>query len=253
VDESTPQAAAVPAALAEAAGFQVPVVVNPNDEAGLFKTVAKSGNFLPRLQLFGSNSDHVKTETVGIGYALVRAKDDMVELGKETDVLVLSWRPKALDMKAIDDQGKPAIVTSFKPGTELFQKIQKKAAIKNSGAMFGPEFLVFIPSIGEFATFFMGSPTARREAPVVKAYIPNPENQQKGKGKCLCTLTTHLFSNQDFKWHGTRTQDCTTPPANVPTAAEMEQQQRTFLSPPEKEIEAATPEEVAAAGTERAR
>lgn len=232
--------------------FSVPVLANPYDEAKEFGKIAKGSLFLPRLQLFGSSSDLVKEEKVQIGYAIVRGQDDMTELGRNIDVMVLNWRPKALDTKAFDDKGKPAIISSFKVGSEEFNAIQRKSAIKNSGAMFGPEFLIYVAATGEFCTFFMGSPTARREAPVVKGYIATEENRAKGKGKVLCTLTTHLFSNKEFKWHGTRVLDCTTPPSTVPTTDEMADQQKVFLNPPVRAVQEATDEELAAAGAERA-
>jgi len=252
--ESEPQAISSDevGTLPEEGTFTVPVLANPYDDAKEFAKIAKASNFLPRLQLFGSGSDLVKEEKVQVGYCIVRSQDDRTELGRNVDVMVLNWRPKALDTKAVDDKGKPCIISSFKVGSEEFNAIQRKSAIKNSGAMYGPEYLLYVPATGEFCTFFMGSPTARREAPVVKGYIATEENRAKGKGKVLCTFITHLFANKEFKWHGTRVLDCTTPPATVPTSDEMAEQQKSFLNPPVRTVEEASEEEVAAAGSDRA-
>lgn len=190
-----------------------------------FGAVATSSKFLPRLQLFTSNSDPVKEGKIPMGtYGLVTGKDQITTLGDEVSVLVLAWRPKALDLGGDD------IVSSFDHNSDLFKSIQKQAEVPNSGCMFGPEFLVWIPSLETFATFFMGSKSMRRESPNVKALLGGP-----------ATLKVTLIKTPKYKWHNTITTKCSTP-FNIPDLDDVLTHVEVFNNPPAEEKEPADQE-----------
>jgi hypothetical protein len=213
-----------------APGALIPVAANPYDEKA-FAKIAAAANYLPRLQLFGSNSDAVKEGTFPMGhYGLVKDKD-VIDLGAEVDVLVIQWRPKAIDT------GSDPVVAYHNPDSPAFQKLQERADQPNSGCMYGPEYLVYLPKVQKFATFLMGSKTARREAPNVKALL----------GKAA-SLSVKLIKNTSYSWHGPVCKDCSTP-FEIPDLGEIADVTKTFLSPPETVVEQA-PE---AAGSTRAR
>jgi len=194
-----------------------------DDEA--FDATASATKFLPRLQLLTSNSAMCKSgEFPTNHYALVRdQKHD--DLGKNVDVLLVSWRPKAL-------QTQDTIISVFDPKDDEFQRIQERSLnVKDSGCMFGPEFLVWIPQIGEFGTFFMGTKSARREAGAVKALL------QKA-----ATLGSQKIETKKFTWFAPQVQACSTPfemPAKTDLVAAVEQ----FNNPPKSEIEGVSEEE----------
>src|SRR4051794_32082637 len=81
-----------------------------------FNAVAKSSDFLRRLQLFGGNSDAVKTEKIAIGtWGLVTDSETIEPLGKQVDVLVCAWRPKAM----VIDKAEGAVLSYFDPKSEI--------------------------------------------------------------------------------------------------------------------------------------
>lgn len=188
----------------------------------MFSKVA-SGGYLPRLMLYGSNSDPVKTETTQIGYSLVEGKDNFNYLGRDVDVLVIAWRPKAISM---GDQ----VIANHNPDSPEFKRIQDLALnTKDSNCMYGPEYLVWVPALRKFATFLMGSKTARNESSKMQARL-----------RQAATLKTKLYESKDFKWHGPQILACSTP-FDFPTSEELTEVVTAFNNPKESEVEAIQP------------
>ena len=189
-----------------------------------FAAATKAGDFLPRLQLMTANSDQCKKGEFPINhYALVQGQN-LVDLGETLDIAVVTWRPKALE---IDDE----IITVYDPEDEEFKRIQEKSNEKDSGCMFGPEFLVYIPSKKQFATFFMGSKSARREAPGLRARV----------GKAA-TLKSHLIETKKYSWYAPTIVPCSTP-MDIPPVEEIQEQVDKFNNPPKSEVERIPEEE----------
>ncbi len=121
---------------------------------------AMQSSFLPRLQLVTAMSKYRKPKMdPGITencYGLITSDDDYVDCGATVDMMVLSWRQKALDTK----QGK----SYYDHKSQEFIEIQERADIeKNSGCMYGPEYLVYIPEQEALATLYFGSRSMRYE------------------------------------------------------------------------------------------
>lgn len=188
----------------------------------IFDAVAKAGDWLPRLQLIGANSGLAQEGKVPVGsYALIMSKDNATNLGNAVDMFVLAWRARASDL------GGEQVVSVFDINDPVFKEIQAKSAEKDSGCMFGPEFLIWIPSVQKFATYFMGSATGRVAAPKVRAFM--------SKG---CTLKSALISKGKYKWHGPVVTPCSAPGA-APSAEKLETEVDKFLNPPKTSVEAA--------------
>ena len=143
------------------------------------------GGFTPRLQLFTSSSDVVKEEKVPMNHWAIVDGDTYTDLGTEVQVAILSVRAKALDTGGGDIQ------CSYYPESELFKDIVDRAATKNSGCMFGPEFLIYVPDTDSFVTLFMGSPTAHCESKKMKPLL-----------RKAAMLKSKLNDNGRFKWQG---------------------------------------------------
>jgi len=187
-----------------------------DDEA--FALATKAGDYLPRLQLMTSNSDACKAGEFPVNhYALVRGKD-LRDLGESVDVLVVAWRPKALE---IGD----AILAVYDPKSMEFIRIQEKSAEQNSGCMYGPEFLIYIPSISEWATFFMGSKSSRNEAANMRTRMHK-----------AATMASQKLSNKKFTWFSPLINSCTTPFA-LPTIEDIKKEAEKFNNPPLSEVE----------------
>lgn len=184
-------------------------------------TASLAAGYLARLQLFGSKSDACAEGKIGIGrYGIVRDKE-IVDLGKELDAVIVSWRPKALQLEGF--------VVSHDPTSDLYKKIKELSKVKDSRCMHGPEFLLWIPDQDQFVTFHMSSPTARREAEKMEPLV--------GKAATFrCKLIDPPSSS--FKWHGAVVTGCSTP-LEVPPVEEIQEQVKRFQNPPKQEVELA--------------
>ncbi len=184
-----------------------------------FDDVVSSGGFIGRLQLYGSKSDACAQGLIGIGrYGLV--KDDAItDLGPEVDAVIVSWRPKALQVSGDN------IITDYDPKGDTYQKIQELAGVSDSGCMYGPEFLLWIPSQSQFVTYFMSSKTARREARKMEPLL----------GKAA-TFKCKLIETARYKWHGPVVVPCSTP-LDVPPIEDIQVEVSKFQNPPKSDVE----------------
>lgn len=191
-----------------------------------FEAVVTSGNYLPRLQLMTSQSEKCKEGAFPINnYALV-VGEIFHDLGKEVDILVICFRPKAIE---IGD----AVITVFDQNSEEFKRIVAKSELPNSGCMYGPEFLVYVPSQKKFATFFMGSKSARKEAPAVRALL-----------QAAATLKSKKISTSQHTWFAPQAVPCSTP-FELPNMDDLKKEVEKFNNPPAQEVEKAKSEQSA--------
>lgn len=203
------------------------------------------GAWLPRLQFCAPNSDVVKEDKIPKNhYAKILGKH-LTDLGESIDIIPLERRRKAMDMSG--DQMlivyDPKLVideaTGKKKATGEFARIMEKSTETNSGCMFGPEFLVYVPQLQEFLTFFMGSASARNESALLTARLLKPT-----------TLKSQALSNTKYKWTTPAVFECSTP-FDLPNVEEVKAQIIRFNNPPESTVETVDKEEEVA--TARAR
>lgn len=195
-----------------------------------FDAATKSGKYLPRLELKTSNSEKCKDGSFPINhYALVRDQH-MKDLGKDVDCAIIAWRPKAVNFGEM-------VIAVFDHEDPQFKKIEDDAEVNSQGNQYGVEFLVWLPEVKEFATFFMGSKTARRESPVVKALLGQ-----------AATLKSHKIPHKKYDYFGPTATSCSTP-FEMPDRAELLEVVEKFNNPPKTEIE----QEDESSGDDRAR
>jgi hypothetical protein len=205
-----------------------------------------SALFLPRLSLEGSNSQNAKHKKIAAGnYALITGRDTFEDLGDRVDILVLTYRPKALDLS-----DKKNIISSYDKNSPTFKMIVEKASVKTQekkGYMYGLEFLVYIPGAKnelKFATFFCGNPTHRVAA---KNFAPILKSKSK-----TATLKVEIIDNGSYVWEGPVIITCNTPLPQYPSVEDMTMQMEVFLNPSEGDVvEAATDEEADSTSRER--
>lgn len=118
------------------------------------------GPWLPRFQLFTSNSGAVKDRLIPAGHwGIPVTPSTVIDLGAEVDIVLAASRDKALLTADGEFQA------STDRTSALYQKIRDLALTdSDSGAMFGTEFLAWIGPQQLFATLFLGSASARRES-----------------------------------------------------------------------------------------
>lgn len=186
-----------------------------NDE--LFDEVTKSGDYLPRLQLITSSTERCKAgEFPTNHYALITGQK-YEDLGAQVDFIAVDWRAKALDTSG-------GVTISYDPKSDSFQAIRERSAVKNSGCMYGPEFLIYIPIVEKWATFFFGSVSSRREAPVLKALL-----------RKAVTAKSQKIVTQ-YTWYAPQIVPCSTP-LNTPSIEEVKVQLERFNNPQENDVE----------------
>lgn len=218
--------------------FSVPAVENPyEDDFGLFT----SALFLPRLSMEGSSSKLVKKKKVSAGnYIVITGREEFQDLGNSLDLLVLTYRSKALDLSDLKN-----ITASFDPKSDEFKRIQGESQNKSKGYLYGLEFLVWVPSMEgdqKFATFFMGNPTARVAAKNFKPLLKSATNPRANN---QATLTTELIDNQTHQWEAPVILPCSGDLPNYPTVEQMSAQMSVFLNPPKTPVKEEVPDEVA--------
>jgi hypothetical protein len=173
----------------------------------------KSGDWLPRLQLMTSNSKLCKSGKFPVNHYAVIDSSTTKDMGVEVDVLVIAWRPKALEMGEM-------VISVFDTKSSEFLRIQEKAGQKDSGCMSGVEFLIWIPASKMFVTFFMGTKTSKRDAPALVARL-----------KMAATLKSKEITSPKYSWFTPVIAPCSTPmdpPDMEDLAAELDK----FNNPP---------------------
>ena len=206
----------------------IPADIGPSKFATkeALKTVTKVGDYLPRIQLMSSSSDIVKEGKFPMGhYALIKGKENYLDLTQEFICLILSWRPKAM-------QFQPDVISSYNPSSDLFKDIEERSKKPQSGCGYGPEFLLWLPEQVELVTYFMGNVTGRNEATNVMALCPS--NGKNG----VCVFGSHLIKSKKGTWHGPQVRPYNQE-INLPDWALVKPEIEKFNNPSESEIEVA--------------
>lgn len=152
--------------------------------------VTKVGDWLPYIQLMGSNSIEVKKGEFPMGHFALRKNRRMIDMGEEFIAYLIAWRPKAM-------QFAPKVLSYFDSTSEAFKAIEEKSKSKNAGCGYGPEFLVWLPEYKEMVTYFLGNKTGRNESPNLIALITD--------GTYKCKQKSHLIDDGEHSWHGPMT------------------------------------------------
>ena len=213
------------------------------DEQKAITATMGSGNaWLGYVQFMSPNSAPVKAGTIPVRTFCHMSGGKPDDLGTDVDVLILATRSTAVDNSgekpffchdpALDDKN------NF---TGKFKEIVDAASVKDSNCFYGPEFLLYIPQIEKFATFMMGSLTARNDAYTLQTLLAK-----------AATLTSHMIPN---KKHGPYpspiAKECDTV-FQTPEVPVILEQVEKFKNPPlPKEDEAATEEEADATDREQ--
>lgn len=219
----------VPATLDELSEA-LPAPIHDDSE---FTAAVASGDFLPRLQLMTGNSEKCADGTFPINHYALVSGQNLDDLGESVVILPLDWTPKAIEM------GGEIVITVYKQEDPEFERIAEKSGQKDSGCMFGIEFLVWVPGESKFATFFMGSKSSRREAPNVKARMHK-----------ACLLKAQKIETRKYTWFAPKAEQCSDE-ITLPSIAEIQKQVEKFRNPPKPEIEVAPEEDGEEAGRAR--
>ncbi len=117
----------------------IPTGAVPETDTSKVMAVSKNKEYLPRLKLCGSQAGECQRGLVKIGhYALIKSREDVTDIGNDFDVIIIAGRAKAVQLS-------DPPIQSFNPECALFKDLQDESTKEDSEAMYGPEFLVYIP------------------------------------------------------------------------------------------------------------
>jgi hypothetical protein len=202
-----------------------------------FESIARSSDFLPRLQLYTKGKAVNKKLVQPGNYGIPVSDDEVTDLGDTIDVLPLARRPKAIDLKDTEN-----VVAVYDVNDAEFKRIQAQSAEKESGCMYGPSFLVYERSTGQFLEFFCGTKSARMEAKRIFAFLPLTRamidaleatgvdtSGMEPHGPLPVTLKSKLIEKGQWSWHVPVAVKCSAPFTKLPLATVIVEQITKFL------------------------
>jgi len=174
------------------------------------------------MQLYTASSAAITSGFIGSGrFGVPLAKDKIEDLGNSVDCLPVAWRFKAMKFGE-------AVISVYNPQSKQFKDIQNTAdEVPDSGCSYGLEFLVWLPSLKQFVTYFMNSKTSRLVAPEVKDRLGTP-----------ITIRSNLIKKGSRQWHGPVVSICSTP-FEAPNQEDLLTNATKFANPKESEVEEA--------------
>lgn len=203
-----------------------------NDANALTLMSEQSKSYLSRMQLYTKGKAINKGQVLPGHYGIPEDEDTIIDLGKSVDLLVIAWRPKALDISDRDE-----IITSYDAESDEFKRIQKQSSVKDSGCMFGPSFLVYERSTQRFLEWFANNESARREAGKLSPFLMKSGEQPKP-----VTLSSRVAEKKTYSWHVPSVAECSVP-IELPPVEQLKSELDRFLNPPSEATEVASEEE----------
>lgn len=181
--------------------------------ANVVAELTKAGNYLSRIQLFQGGSKACKRQKIGAGNYGIPNGDEVDDLGDRIDLLVFCYKSKALDTS-----GETPVAAHDMESAEFKRIMDLADNTKDSGCMYGLEFLVFERSTGKFYTYFASSASARKEA-----------GKMLPKDEILSITMTSLFIDKKFSWHVPVVKKCSTAFTNAPNLEQIKAQVEKFF------------------------
>jgi hypothetical protein len=198
-------------------------IVQKFDDKALDDMMTGGAGFLPYIQLMTDSSKPVKRGEFPVNHYALVANQTHTDLGKEVDVVPLVWRPRAVEIS--DEDGVLSVFDNTDPEFIRIQEIAAKPGL--NGCMCGPEYLLWLAQQQRFATFLLGSKSAKREAPNMSARLV--------KG---ATLKSKFIETKKYNWWAPVVVPCTAD-IQMPDAEEMQDVVAKFNDPPKQQKERA--------------
>lgn len=183
----------------------------PKHDMAVFNGLVEGSSF-KRFQLFGSSNDATKEGKIGMGHFGIVDGQELIDAGDSVDCLICDWRPKAM---RLGDE----MLVLHDPEDEAFKKIVSEADVKDSGCMFGPEFMLWMPVHG-FVPYFLNNKSSRYEARAMAALV----------GKAA-TIKSVLVKGKEHSWHAPKVKPCSVPFDSLPAEDEFKAEIERFRNP----------------------
>jgi len=187
------------------------VPVSQKYDVGVFNGLVE-GSAFKRLQLMGSNSELVKEGKFPVGHFSVVDGQEHNDIGDTFDCVIIAWRPKAM---RVGDE----VVVNYDADSEEFKKIVSESDVQDSGCMYGPEFLLWIPEKG-FVPYFLNNKSSRYEARAMFALLSR-----------AATIKSTLVKGPKYSWHAPKVKPCSVPIENLPKDEDLKTEVDSFMNP----------------------
>lgn len=203
--------------------------------------LSQSSSFLPRIQLYW-RGPAVDKDLIGKAhFGSPRSAEDIVDLGKNIDVLVLVRKAKAIDMSDTDN----IIVSNDTESAEFKRIVDLADNTQDSGCAYGPTYLVYERSTGKFYEFFCGNKSARFESSKINTYLPvSPAmieagltDEKEPRGPKPMMLSSEYVTKGRYSWYVPKASDSLTPFDKTPSMEELKDQITKFLKKEDTEVE----------------
>ena len=115
-------------------------------------------SFMPRVSLMAGTSGMVMEGKMSVGkFCFLRTGDDYVDLGDSFNFIPISYRFAAMRFAGADSK----MEIYYNPQSPEFLQIKEESEGPDSGCNYGPQFLIWVPTVKDFATYHFGSKSAR--------------------------------------------------------------------------------------------
>jgi len=197
-----------------------------------YTELAKGGDFLARLQLYGKGK-HIDRGDIERGHYGIAEGDEIIDLGDVIDVIPFARRPKAMDMSDADN-----LIIVYDNATDEFKRIAAASVGQDSGCMYGVSFLLYERNSGRFLEFFCGTKSTRSEAKKLFPYLPLTAADVKSRGldeephgPLPLTLKSKLVEKGKWTWWVPVCVKCSVPFKKVPTNEQIIKEITRFVNP----------------------
>lgn len=140
------------------------------DDLKALDAMTSSSSFLQRMQLYSKGKSGASGTIIEGGhFGIPKSSDDILDLGKSVDLLVIARKAKAIDMSDTDN-----IIVSNSPADAEFKRIVDLADnTRDSGCAYGPTYLVYERSTSSFYELFMGNKSGRYASAKINEFLPS--------------------------------------------------------------------------------
>jgi hypothetical protein len=184
------------------------------------KEVGTGANYLPYVIIVGKSADLTGPPhncTAGDFYLIDNTGP--TRLGDKIDVHITDYRMKALkykkDLRVISSHDiEDPLYLEIKTISDKLSVIKQQKDENGFSYLWGPEYLLWLGDIGQFATFFCSNKTLKRAAREV-IHI------RRGK---IATFEHDWIVTPNYSWWGIKVYDCSTPLATKPKSTDYVQE-----------------------------
>lgn len=198
--------------------------------------------FLKRIQLYSkgkSNSDGVLIDMGNFG--IPKSAEEIMSLGKEIDVIPFARRAKAVDLSDTDN-----IIVTYDTASDEFKRIVNLAdTTKDSGCVYGPTYLVYERTTGEFYEYFCNNKSSRIASSDINPFLPvsqaqidaNLSDEKNPRGPMPLHMKAKYVKKGRYEWFVPEISKAMTPFKKVPNREEIKTALDIFQKSEESKVE----------------